>query len=145
MTNRVQYGGDGKLDEVVTDGGMHLEAMGDDIWFLLGHRQDGSSIGIHFTGRIHLVEERPAPDPESGPEEMVFGRFRVLITGEGDVVLRRTGALGRGASQEQRMWCIDQIEAALIAARNRRGEDALCQARALEWAIGRLRKKGRAV
>ena len=61
MSNRVEYDEDGYLDEVVTDAGMHLERMSDRGWFLAGQRADGSEIAIWFTGKIALVEERPAP------------------------------------------------------------------------------------
>lgn len=141
MTNRVQYDRHGMLDEVVTDAGMHLEVNGDDALFLIGFRTDGTEIAIHIAGRVQTVEERDMRSPDF--EGMAFGRFKVSITIDGDVVLRRMGTLGRGAPRESRMWCIEQVEAALISARNRRGEDATCEARALEWAMDRLRKKGR--
>lgn len=142
MRNRVEYDAEGLLDEVVTDAGMHLEVMNGDSVFLCGHRKDGSSIAIWLHGRVSLVEERPAPDEVREPAENAFGRFRVSVDHHGDVVLRRAGAVGRGGPLITRMWCLDQVEAALIAARNGRGTDAVCQARALEWAAAQLRKKG---
>ncbi len=59
--NRVEYDDDGSLDEVVTDGGAHLEHMGDDDWFLVCTRADGSSFAAWFSGKITLTEERSAP------------------------------------------------------------------------------------
>lgn len=141
MRNRVEYDAEGLLDEVVTDAGMHLEVLGEDTIFLCGHRKDGSTIAIYLTGRVSLVEERPAPDEATEPAENAFGRFRVSVDQHGDVVLRRAGAVGRGGPLITRMWCLDQVEAAMIAARNGRGSDAVCQARALEWAAAQLRKK----
>jgi hypothetical protein len=141
MRNRVDYNDKGLLDEVVTDAGMHLEVLGEDTVYLCGHRKDGSTIAIYLTGRVSLVEERPAPDDASEPAEMAYGRFRVSVDHHGDVVLRRAGAVGRGGPMISRMWCLDQVEAALIAARNSRGTDAVCQVRALEWAMAQLRKK----
>lgn len=139
---RVEYGIDGLLDEVVTDSGMHLENLGDNNWHLIAYKSDGSSIAIHMTGRVAMVEDRPAPDFVPGPEVTAFGRISVQVMPCGDMVLRREGQVGRGASRESRMWCLDQVEAALISARNRRGEDAVCEVRALEWAMQRLRKRG---
>lgn len=60
MTNRVEYADDGQLDEVVTDGGMHLERLSERGWFLSGHRKDGSEFCIWFEGKVTLIEERPA-------------------------------------------------------------------------------------
>ena len=58
--NRVEYDEDGLLDEVVTDGGMHLERMSDDGWFLAGQRLDGSQVVVYLTGTVDLVVEWPA-------------------------------------------------------------------------------------
>lgn len=58
--NRIEYDDNGELDEVVTDGGMHLERMSDDGWFLSGQRLDGSQVVIYLTGKVDLVEEWPA-------------------------------------------------------------------------------------
>lgn len=79
----------------------------------------------------------------AGLRENVFGRVRVAVSAEGDVILTRAGALGRSVPRESRLWCLDQIEAALIAADNRRGEDAVCEARALRWAIREIRDPAR--
>lgn len=79
MTNRITYGTDGKLDEVVTDGGAHLEYLGKRRWFLTCTRADGSSFNIWFTGKITETEEHepptcrgcgkgiPANSPSDGP------------------------------------------------------------------------------
>ena len=55
--NRIEYDDNGELDEVVTDGGMHLERMSDGGWFLSGQRLDGSQVVIYLTGKVDLVEE----------------------------------------------------------------------------------------
>ena len=60
MTDRVEYDENGQLDEVVTDGGMHLERLSEKGWFLSGHRKDGSEFCIWFEGKVTLIEERPA-------------------------------------------------------------------------------------
>lgn len=49
---------DGSLDEIVTNGGAHLEHMGDDSWFLSCVRSDGTSFCVWFEGRITMMEER---------------------------------------------------------------------------------------
>jgi hypothetical protein len=72
---------------------------------------------------------------------MVFGRFHITILTDGDVVLTRRGALCRGPARASRMWCTEQLQAALAAARGRRGEDAICEIRALIWAIEQLRQR----
>lgn len=143
MKNLVEYGSDGLLDEVVTDAGMHFEDLGGGNLFLCGYRSCGSSIAIHLTGRVALVEERPAPDCAPCPQTMAFGRISVTVMPDGDMILRRGGAVGRGAPRLSRMWCVEQVEGALISARWRRGPDAISEARALEWALQRMRKKGR--
>lgn len=60
MQNRVEYTGKGKLDEVVTDGGAHLEHMEGKRWFLNCLRKDGSSFAVWFRGDITMFEERRA-------------------------------------------------------------------------------------
>ena len=62
MVNRIEYKDDGSLDEIVTDGGAHLEHMSGRYWFLNCTRADGSSFAIWFTGKITLTEERDAPE-----------------------------------------------------------------------------------
>lgn len=59
--NRVQIDADGNLDEVVTDGGAHLERMSNKRWFLSMSRADGSSYAAWFKGKITLTEEREPP------------------------------------------------------------------------------------
>lgn len=147
MKNRLEYGSDGRLDEVVTDAGMHLENLGENNLFLCGYREDGSSIALHIDGRVCLVEERPAPDCAPEPEQMAFGRISVSIMPDGDVVMRRAGLVGRGGAKESRMWCVEQVEAAVVAARarlSRPSDDAVAEVRALQWALQRLRARGRA-
>lgn len=61
MKNRVEWTHDGLLDEIVTDGGAHLERTGKDRWFLECHRKDGTSIAVWIDGKVLLVEERDAP------------------------------------------------------------------------------------
>lgn len=58
--NRIEYDDNGELDEVVTDGGMHLERTSDGGWFLSGQRLDGSQVVVYLTGKVDLVEEWPA-------------------------------------------------------------------------------------
>lgn len=58
--NRVEYV-KGKLDEVVTDGGAHLEHMGGKRWFLSMWRADGSEFCVWFHGTIAMTEERDPP------------------------------------------------------------------------------------
>lgn len=65
--NRVTYDDIGKLDEVVTDAGCHLEHLGGKSWFLNCLRSDGSSFAIRFTGTITMTEERRSLDKESTP------------------------------------------------------------------------------
>lgn len=61
MENRVTYDHRGRLDEVVTDGGAHLEHMGGKRWFLSMQRKDGTEFALWFTGKIDMTEERGAP------------------------------------------------------------------------------------
>ena len=61
MTNRVEYDDKGRLDEVVTDGGAHLERLSKSGLFLSCRRLDGSEICVWIEGKVTLVEERPAP------------------------------------------------------------------------------------
>lgn len=63
--NRIEYDDKGRLDEVVTDAGMHLEHLGGKRWFLSGQRADGSSIAIWFKGKIEGVEQRDPPTCKS--------------------------------------------------------------------------------
>jgi hypothetical protein len=59
--SRIQWNDDGSLDEVVTDGGAHLEHMGGKHWFLSCVRADGSEFAIWFKGKITMAEERDPP------------------------------------------------------------------------------------
>lgn len=58
MNNRIELDDDGMLDEVVTDGGAHLERMNKKSWFLSMQRADGSEFCVWFRGRIQATEER---------------------------------------------------------------------------------------
>lgn len=60
-SNRVTRDDDGHLDEIVTDGGCHLEHMGGESWFLACYRRDGSSVAVWLRGEVTLLEERDAP------------------------------------------------------------------------------------
>lgn len=40
------------------------------------------------------------------------------------------------------MWTVEQVEAALLSARSRRGKEALDEAQALAWALAELRRGG---
>ncbi len=60
MKNRVEYDKAGELDEVVTNGGAHLERMGKRSWFLNCIRADGSAVCVWFDGKVTMVEERDA-------------------------------------------------------------------------------------
>lgn len=67
--NRVEYDDNGHLDEIVTDGGAHLECLdrdkkGGKDWFLSCRRADGSSVGVWIYGRVSMMEERPAPETQ---------------------------------------------------------------------------------
>lgn len=61
MIERTSYV-EGKLDEVVTCGGAHLERMGGKRWFLSMVREDGSEICLWVSGEIDMIEERSAPE-----------------------------------------------------------------------------------
>jgi len=58
MINRIEHDANGKLDEVVTDGGCHLEHIFANRWFLNCVRKDGSEFAVWFTGKITSTEER---------------------------------------------------------------------------------------
>ena len=60
MENRIEWDDDGNLDEVVTDGGAHLERMSKKNWFLNCVRADGSEFCVWFHGKVTMTEERPA-------------------------------------------------------------------------------------
>ena len=60
-SERVKLNEDGTLDEVVTNGGAHLEQMSERGWFLSMVRADGSEFCVWFDGRVMMTEERPIP------------------------------------------------------------------------------------
>lgn len=59
--NRVSYRGKGRIDEIVTDAGGHLEHLGAGRWFLSLQRTDGTSCAVWIEGKITGIEEREAP------------------------------------------------------------------------------------
>lgn len=63
MDERVTYADDGKLDEVVVEGGAHLEHLDGNRWFLSMRRADGSEFCLWFAGKITSSEEREAASP----------------------------------------------------------------------------------
>lgn len=58
VQNRIEYDENGELDEIVTDGGAHLERMSTRYWFLECHRKDGTSVALWIEGKILDMEER---------------------------------------------------------------------------------------
>lgn len=77
-------------------------------------------------------------EPTRAPREMVFGRVRVVMQPDGDAIISRQGMVGHGGSLIWRAWLPEQIADALGAAQRRRGEDATCERRALEWALAQM-------
>lgn len=71
MTERVAYDDKGLLDEVVVEGGAHLERMDGGAkrgrWFLVMRRVDGSEFCVWFTGEVTMTEQRPAPQRMERP------------------------------------------------------------------------------
>lgn len=82
--------------------------------------------------------QSPGAPPPPAPREMVFGRVRVVMQPDGDAVFTRAGMVGHGGSRIWRAWLPEQIADALGAAQRRRGEDAICERRALEWALAQM-------
>lgn len=74
MSNRVTYDDKGRLDEVVTDAGAHLERLSRDTWFLSMERSDGSSFCVWFHGHAVLTEERAPTTDEATPTNHTGGR-----------------------------------------------------------------------
>ena len=66
MSERTEWV-DGKLDEVVTEGGAHLEHMGGKRWFLSCRRRDGSEFCAWIEGKITMTEEREPPRRQPMP------------------------------------------------------------------------------
>ncbi|MEM9421956.1 MAG: hypothetical protein AAF986_05580 [Pseudomonadota bacterium] len=62
MKNRVDFKANGKLDEVVTNGGAHLEHLDRNRWFLNCVRSDGSSFAVWISGKVTSFEEREKPN-----------------------------------------------------------------------------------
>lgn len=75
--------------------------------------------------------------------EFLAGRVRARIAEDGSLILTRAGAIGRGVPRQSMMWCAEQVADALRAATQRRGEDAICEARALRWALNEMKDPAR--
>lgn len=60
MSERTLYDDKGELDEVVVQGGAHLERMRSRSWFLSMRRADGSEFCVWFEGKVTMTETRPA-------------------------------------------------------------------------------------
>lgn len=97
MQNRIAYDEGGALDEVVTDGGAHLERMDDGQWFLSCVRADGSEFAVWIDGRVTMTEERDASSSRPGVRAEVEGAH---------LPPPRPGAdrARRCASQEPQTW-----------------------------------------
>jgi hypothetical protein len=61
VKRRIEFDKCGEIDEVVSDGGGHLERMRKKGWFLNLVNADGSSTAIWFEGNVTLWETRPTP------------------------------------------------------------------------------------
>ena len=70
--------------------------------------------------------------------QMVFGRIRATRVAGGDVVISREGRVGHGPAMSYRLWDRAQALDVLAAVNQRRGPDASCERRALQWAIKQL-------
>lgn len=79
--------------------------------------------------------EKIAKEQPSAQRQIIVGRITVRLLGSENIEIIRHGAPGAGKSGYQRMWNRDQIEAAWISARQRRGIDAREQEKALRWAL----------
>ena len=62
--NRVTYDDKGRLDEIVTDAGVHLEDLGGNRWFLGALRSDGTEVRVWFQGKVTMIEDDA---PETKP------------------------------------------------------------------------------
>lgn len=71
MKNHIEFNHEGFLDEVVTDGGAHLERLGADEWFLECVRADGSSVAIWLEGSVRSLEQRKVSRLKLDPEPVV--------------------------------------------------------------------------
>lgn len=56
---------DGKLDEIVGNGGAHLERMGGKRWFLRISMASGWDACVWFTGKVDMIEYR---EPTGGSD-----------------------------------------------------------------------------
>jgi hypothetical protein len=60
MTPRIELDRKGRIDEVVSDGGGHLERLGKNDWFLNLVNADGSSVAVWISGKVTMFEKRDA-------------------------------------------------------------------------------------
>jgi hypothetical protein len=58
IINRLEFRKNGKLDDVVTDGGAHFERLNKNAWFLNCIRADGTSFSVWIKGKITHFEDR---------------------------------------------------------------------------------------
>jgi len=65
MTPRLKLDRKGRIDEVVSNGGGHLERLGKNDWFLNLVNADGSSVAVWIAGKVIMFETRDviAKDP----------------------------------------------------------------------------------
>lgn len=61
MSERMTGNADGSIDEIVSDGGAHLEHLGGKAWFLSCRNADGSEFCVWFSGEITNWELREPP------------------------------------------------------------------------------------
>lgn len=60
MTPRLELDHKGHIDEVVSDGGGHLERLSTNVWFMNLVNADGSSVAVWLHGKITMFENREA-------------------------------------------------------------------------------------
>jgi hypothetical protein len=60
MMPRLELDRKGQLDEVVSDGGGHLERLSANMWFLNLVNADGSSVAVWIAGKVTMFETRDA-------------------------------------------------------------------------------------
>ena len=60
MQERTTFYPDGTLDEVVAEGGVHIERLDKKSWFISCQRKDGSEFCLWMDGVVRMTEEREA-------------------------------------------------------------------------------------
>lgn len=60
MQERTTFYPDGTLDEVVAEGGVHIERLDKKSWFISCQRKDGSEFCLWMEGAVRMTEEREA-------------------------------------------------------------------------------------